>query len=204
MLLMMPSFEKIRHEYQKSPYFKEKLGMLYTAMDSKYDAAAQFYQFQCVGCEDNCCFTRFYHHTFLEYLYILDGFDTLEQEKRAEIKKRADAACKKLDEADKEGVPPRVLCPLNDDSRCILYPYRPMICRLHGVPHELNTSGHGANRNPGCDYFMKQNKDKSYFSFDRTTVYMEMANLEKEFRQKSGAMDKVKLTIAEMIRTRPF
>ncbi|MCD6584909.1 MAG: dual specificity protein phosphatase family protein [Desulfobacteraceae bacterium] len=30
-----------------------------------------------------------------------------------------------------------ILCPLNKDSKCILYPYRPIRCRLHGVSEDL-------------------------------------------------------------------
>lgn len=185
-------------------YFRDKLEDLYTAMDSKYEAAAAFYEFVCNGCGDSCCFTRFYHHTFMEYFYILDGLETLDNHKKIEIKKSAHEVCEKLDEKDSKGLTTRVLCPLNDNSLCILYQYRPMICRLHGIPHELNTPGKGIKRNPGCDTFMKQHEHKGYFSFDRTAIYMEMANLEKEFRQKTGVTDKVKLTVAEMISRHHF
>ena len=121
-----------------------------------------------------------------------------------EIKKRADEVCRKIDESDKEGLPARELCPLNVNSLCLLYQHRPMICRLHGVPHELNTPGKGNTRNPGCDYFMKQRKDKDYFSFDRTSLYLEVANLERDFWQKTKTLDKVKLTVAEMLSTYNF
>jgi len=30
-----------------------------------------------------------------------------------------------------------ILCPLNHDSKCLLYPYRPIRCRLHGVAEDL-------------------------------------------------------------------
>ncbi|MBW1984772.1 MAG: hypothetical protein JRI53_08630 [Deltaproteobacteria bacterium] len=196
---MISSIEKIRLRYKKDAHFKKRLEELYRAMDSKYKAAADFYEFACTGCEDNCCFTRFYHHTFVEYFYILDGFEALEHEKSMEVKKRAGEVCKKSNAADEKGTPVRLLCPLNIDSLCSLYQYRPMICRLHGVPHELNTPERGISRTPGCGYFMKQHKDKDYFSFDRSSLYLEMAKLERDFRQKAGALDKVKLTVAEML-----
>lgn len=197
---MSPSIEKIRLQYIENKYFKEKLEALYAVMDSTYKKAASFYEFFCNGCEDNCCFTRFYHHTFIEYFYILDGFDTLKHQKKIEIIKRADEICKKVKEADQKRLPIRRMCPLNVDSLCMLYQYRPMICRLHGVPHELNTPGQVIRRNPGCEYFMKQHKDKKYYSFDRTYLYMGVANLERDFREKTGVINKIKLTIAEMIR----
>lgn len=201
---MISPIKEIRLQYKKDAYFKERLEALYAAMDSAYETAAASYGFTCTGCEDNCCFTRFYHHTFLEYFYLLDGLDTLADGKIMEIKKTADAVCKKHNETDNKGLIARALCPLNDGSLCVVYPYRPMICRLHGVPHELTTPGQGIRRNPGCGYFMKRYEHKGYFSFDRTAMYMKMANLEKEFRQKNGLKDKVKLTVAEMIKGYPF
>lgn len=196
---MLSSLNKIRSHYRAHPHFREKLAMLYQVMDSAYRAASDFYGFNCSGCEDNCCQTRFYHHTYLEYFYILDGYELIERRKRIGIKERAQAVCKESAEADEKEIPVKLMCPLNRDSVCRLYPYRPMICRLHGVPHELNIGGQGIRRHPGCDYFMRRFKDKSYFKFDRTGYYMEMANLEKAFRHSAGVTDKIKMTIAQMI-----
>lgn len=200
---MISSIEAIRTPYRKDGYFKKKLEQLFTYMDSQYESAANHYEFQCSGCEDNCCYTRFYHHTFVEFLYLLDGLDTLDPGKRLEIKDRADQVCKHLEAAEMEGAAPKALCPFNENALCIVYRYRPMICRLHGIPHELNTPGQGIRQNPGCDYFMKQHHRKDYLRFDRTSMYMKMANLEKEFRQKTGVTDKIKLTVAEMILAYP-
>jgi len=196
---MQPSINKIRKHYMGNKLFKERLEELYGAMDLAYTTAANFYEFNCTGCVDNCCFTRFYHHTFIEYFYILDGFDALKPGQKIDIKERADAICKMFSEADRKGLPVRLMCPLNVDSLCLLYQYRPMICRLHGVPHELSTPGKGNRRNPGCNYFMGQHKNKKYYRFDRTSLYMEMATLERDFRQKAGGTDRVKFTVAEMV-----
>ncbi len=198
-IVMIPSIEKVRSEFKKDTYVQERLAQLYAAMDSTYKEAADFYKFKCTGCKDNCCFTRFYHHTFIEYCYLLDGFDTLENEKKMEIKKRADEVCTQLNKADQKGLPVWQMCPLNFDSLCCLYSYRPMICRLHGVPHELTIPGQEVQCHPGCDYFAEQRKEKKYFRFDRTPIYAEMADLEKNFRQKTGIVDKIKMTVPEMI-----
>jgi len=170
-------------------------------MDGKYQAAADYYGFNCTGCEDNCCFTRFYHYTLLEYLYILDGLNTLDGEKRAQIKGRALEVCRETDRADAQGVPMRMMCPLCVDSVCLLYAYRPMICRLHGIPHELRRSGGGLLQASGCDAFTAQFQGKPRFKFDRTPLYLEMAGLEKELRQVLGMPIKIKMTVAEMIRS---
>jgi len=181
--------------------FLDRLKIIYTAMDRRYQAAADYYGFHCTGCEDNCCFTRFYHYTLLEYLYILEGLNNLDGEKRAQIKRRALEVCRETDRADAEGVPMRLMCPLCVDSICLLYVYRPMICRLHGIPHELHRPGVGLLQASGCDVFTRQFRGKQHFKFDRTPFYLEMAGLEKELRQALGMPIKIKMTVAQMIKT---
>jgi hypothetical protein len=100
---------------------------------------------------------------------------------------------------DKKEMAGRHMCPLNFDGRCILYSYRPMICRLHGIPHEFQTSNHKVIHAPGCDAFTGQHGDAEYFNFDRTPFYTQMARLESELKQAMGNGNKLKMTIAEMI-----
>jgi hypothetical protein len=81
-----------------------------------------------------------------------------------------------------------------------------MICRLHGIPHELPSSDGGTIvRNPGCDAFFDQCRDSGtteYIRFDRTPHFTtQMAMLEKELRRKTGYAEKIKLTIAQMLVT---
>jgi hypothetical protein len=168
-------------------------------MDLKYKEAADYYGFDCKGCEDNCCFTRFFHHTLLEYLYIMEGYGTLDRTKQVKVKRRALEVCRKTDEAVEKGIPVRVMCPLNFDGLCLMYDYRPMICRLHGIPHELQRPGQSTMYGLGCDTFTKQCQEKELFKFDRTPFYIEMAELEKELRQAVGVRQKIKLTVAQML-----
>ena len=99
----------------------------------------------------------------------------------------------------KEGKPVRLTCPLNFEALCVLYSYRPMICRLHGIPHEFqNGAGHRV-QGPGCETFDQRCSAIAYLKFDRTLFYREMAGLEKEFRQSLGVNAKIRMTIAEMI-----
>lgn len=192
--------EKDKLHYDKYLSFLDRLRAIYIGMDQKYAEAADFYGFYCRGCQDNCCFTRFYHHTFLEYLYLLEGYNTLENEKQVEVKSRAREVCRKTEEADEKGRTVRLMCPLNFDGLCILYSHRPMICRLHGIPHELHRPpGRNAMYGPGCPTFTKQCRDKGYFKFDRTPFYIELAELEKELRQAVDMRGKIKMTIAQMI-----
>lgn len=179
----------------------ERLKTTYAAMDKKYQEAADYYNFHCKGCEDNCCFTRFYHHTLLEYLYIIVGYNTLEHGKQVEVKHRALEVCRETDLAGAKGDPVRLMCPLNFDGLCLLYASRPMICRLHGIPHEVHRPGEGVLYAPGCDAFTKQCQEKERFKFDRTPFYIEMAELEKELKQAVGRPQKIKMTVAQMIQT---
>ena len=170
-------------------------------MDLKYTEAAEYYGFHCEGCEDSCCFTWFYHHTLLEYLYIYEGFKTFDQKKQTKIINKASDICREADLAAEKGQPVRLICPLNLDGLCLLYAFRPMICRLHGIPHELQQPGMESVHGPGCDAFTKQCQNKDYFKLDRTPFYFEMAELENGLKQAVGMTQKVKFTVAEMIKT---
>ena len=181
--------------------FLKRLKNIFGSMDQKYQEAADYYGFNCKGCEDNCCLTRFYHYTLIEYLYLKEGFHCLEDKKQVEVKQRSLAVCRKTDEADKKGKPVQQMCPVNFGSLCVLYPYRPMICRLHGIPHELQRPGQGILNSSGCDTFALKCHKKKRFKFDRTPFYMQMAALEKEMKQAAGMTQKIKMTVAQMIVT---
>jgi len=181
--------------------FSKRLKRLFDSMDKKYQEAADYYGFNCMGCEENCCLTRFYHHTLLEYLFIYDGFKTLDREQQNKIKHRAAEVCRHTDLADEKNQPVRLMCPLNSDGMCLLYAYRPMICRLFGIPHELQQHGMEIVYHPGCDVFSEQCSGKRYFKFNRTPFFIKMANMELELRQTVGIRQKIKLTVAQMIKT---
>ncbi|MFO7666529.1 MAG: hypothetical protein R6V76_07925 [Desulfobacterales bacterium] len=196
---MNPVIEKIGSCAEKLAPFTEKLEVIYGKMDEKYNEAASYYGFFCGGCENNCCFTRFYHHTFVEYLYILKGFKTLGYGSQSEIREKALLVCRQTAELEKSGRPIRLLCPLNYEGLCALYSYRPMICRLHGIPHELTIPGRKRVLSPGCGEFMSRCGEKEYVNFDRTPFYSEMAGLEKEFKAAFGISERIKLTVAGML-----
>ena len=179
--------------------FRHPLKRIYAAMDDAYDRAAKQYGFSCDGCRDNCCRTRFYHHTLIEYLYLKAGLMTLDTEIQDQIKLRAITVIDSIEKAPDNQEAIRSMCPLNVDTRCILYPYRPMICRLHGIPHELKKPGQPGIMGPGCHTFDSRCGHKPYIPFDRTPLYRDMANLESDLRKANRFQDKIKMTIAEMI-----
>ena len=201
MNLTLEQFRKHRHRYLP---LLDRLKTLFGEMDQAYTSVARRYGFHCNGCADNCCLTRFYHHTLLEYLYLLEGVGTLDPTIRQAVDRQAQSAGQPMAAADCRDEALRIMCPLNLDERCILYPYRPMICRLHGIPHELQRPGGHSVKNPGCDAFFDQCRESgrtSYIRFDRTPYYRQMAMLENELRSATGYRGKIKLTIAQMLAT---
>jgi Fe-S-cluster containining protein len=179
--------------------FLNRLESIFADMDRVYSEAAAHYGFNCHGCEDNCCRTRFYHHTYIEYLFIQEGVRTLGRKRQMEVKSSALKICKQSTELDKNRKPVRLMCPLNIENLCILYAHRPMICRLHGIPHELRKSADNPTSGPGCRTFDRRCRGKSYIAFDRTPIYLKLAALENEFKHAAGITGKIKLTIAEML-----
>ena len=179
--------------------FLDRLERIFAAMDRQYAEAAKHYGFDCNGCQDNCCRTRFHHHTYLEYLYIHAGLNQLSLQSQRELQSKAAMVCRETANADEKAMPVRLMCPLNFDGRCTLYRHRPMICRLHGISHELRKPGQNAIRRPGCGMFDLQCSDKRYLKFDRTPFYFDMAKLESELKQTVGLSGRIKMTIAEMI-----
>jgi Fe-S-cluster containining protein len=179
--------------------FLQQIEALYNRMDTAYEQVAAAYGFQCRGCDDNCCYSRFYHHTLLEYLYLHYGLDTLALSQREGILARAETVAVQTAEDDRAGVVQKRLCPLNENGRCVLYAYRPMVCRLHGLSHELCKPGQTPVRSPGCDLFVRQTRNRPYISFDRTPLYIDMAHLERDLRLAAGVTDRMKHTIAEML-----
>lgn len=184
--------------------FLEKLTALFARMDEAYDKAATASGFECRGCADNCCHTRFYHHTLVEFLYLKEGLDRLPQADRLLADQRAAEADRLMKDLERSGQPVRVLCPLNDQERCILYPFRPMICRLHGIPHQLRRPDGQRQLGPGCGDFDRQCVGREQVVLDRTPLYIALANLEKELRGQAKFEGRIRMTIAEMIVTDLF
>jgi hypothetical protein len=91
------------------------------------------------------------------------------------------------------------MCPLNQAGRCTLYAHRPMICRLHGIPHELHPPGRPPQQGPGCEEFLRCCGRTAGRALDRTPLYAELARLESEFRRKMALSYRVKMTVAEML-----
>ena len=166
--------------------FLDRLHSLYAQMDRAYQEVAAVYGFACRGCADNCCRTRFHHHTLIEWLDLEDGLERMRPQERTAI----------LDLAMDPD--PDAPCPLWSDDRCRLYRHRPMICRLHGLPHRLRRPDGVEQLGPGCEEFQR-GCGPAHLRLDRTPLYRTLAAVEAELRQTAAFHERIGLTVAEMI-----
>ncbi len=177
------------------------LAQLYHDMDNAWNQVAQQYGFQCKGCEDNCCLSLFFHHTHAEASFLKFGLQTLSSKDQKHVLTLSRDYCRQnvSDTAEKHNpaASKKIPCPLLKTGRCTLYHFRPMICRLHGLPHELHKPGFNVIKGPGCD--AGKFDRRTYIPFDRTPFYKQMAVIEMNFRQLTGKTGKIKKTIAQIL-----
>jgi Fe-S-cluster containining protein len=173
--------------------------LLFQRLDRAYDQNARAAGFACNGCRDNCCRTRFYHHTLIEVLSIQSGLRMLPADRSLRIRAAAEAALEKTTQQHRRREPVDVMCPLNENHRCVLYGQRPMICRLHGIPHVLRLPDGRTRTGPGCDDFYRQCGRGADPLLDRTPLYGAMADLEQRLRKRLNYHGKIKMTVAEII-----
>ena len=181
------------------------LAELYRRMEEAYALEAEKLGLSCDGCADNCCTSYFLHYTRVEWAYLHQGLDLCPPEKRRAFEERAARYVARSAPYLEKGRPPKIMCPLNEDGRCVLYAHRMMICRLHGVPNFFEKPDGSVLRFPGCVRCQGLYTDlDSVDLMDRTPFYRKLAALEKElaaWRPPTGP--RVRLTLAEMILSPP-
>ena len=172
--------------------------LLYEKMDAAWNETARKYGFTCNGCSDNCCETLFFHHTHMEKAYLRHGFKSLSPPRRKKIKKKARQFIQATAMAEERKEPIRIMCPANEKGQCTLYRFRPMICRLHGIPHQLKRPGAPILKSPGC-LAGEPLFNAGDHVFDRTPFYQEMSLLEMQYCKAHGKTTRIKQTIAQML-----
>lgn len=178
-----------------TPYFKR-----YEALVAKADKAFAIVKDQfpeavkcSPGCAD-CCYALF-DLTLIEALYINHHFkQQYTGEEREALLEKANAADRKtykikkaafkstqegaeeaevLEEMGRE----RIRCPLlNDEDRCDLYAYRPIPCRVYGIPLAIGGKGHTC----GLSGFIQ---GKNYPTFNQDIVHDQLMAMSAEFVQ---------------------
>ncbi|MDJ0783664.1 MAG: hypothetical protein QNJ22_16935 [Desulfosarcinaceae bacterium] len=179
----------------------EDVAAVMATMERGYAAVAQQYGFVCQGCEESCCRTVFYHHTYAEFLLLSEGVAALPPEEQFSVGDRSQEvqavlAGKPLGTA---AVPPRAMCPLNVDGRCRVYQHRPMVCRLHGIPHLLRRLDGHIIEGPGCHRFEAVAGITPSQRLDRTPYYQQLAQVEQALRRHLESPIRLHMTLAEWL-----
>lgn len=180
-----------------------KLAKLYKNMADAYANTAAEAGLSCAGCKDNCCYSYFQHHTYIEWAYLWKGLNSLSEEKRNYFIQRAKDVVAQYDEALAKKERPHVMCPLNEDGLCGLYDYRLMICRMHGTKNLMILPNGEQRYFQGCYRFREKVEGMEDFlipMLNRTPFYQELAQLEMKYAGAAlKTAPRVNLTLAEMI-----
>lgn len=132
-------------------------------LDEIFEAVKRQYP-DCVKCEVECsdCCHALFDLTLVEALYINRHFlERLPEEKKLEVTETANTVDRKLYQLKRkayksvemgekseeqilfEMAAERIRCPLlNEKNHCDLYEYRPITCRLYGIPTAIHGHGH--------------------------------------------------------------
>jgi len=146
--------------------FFEKYEAISREADRAFEAVRKAHP-DCVRCAEgcsDCCFALF-DLSLVEALYVHHHFGRrFEGDARQRILDKADAADRRTYQIKREAFLAaqkgrdmeeilsrvaweKVRCPLlNDNERCDLYPYRPITCRLYGIPTAIGGKGHTCGR----------------------------------------------------------
>lgn len=157
-----------------SSFFK-KYEQLLAGVDKVFETVREQHP-ECVTCASGCsdCCHALFDLPLIEALYLNHQFHAhLPKEAKERILAKADQADRnsyKLKyqayKRQRSGVETeviledmakmRVRCPLlNDEDRCDMYAYRPITCRLYGIPQEVNSKARTcaqSNFTPGTPY----------------------------------------------------
>ena len=183
----------------------QRMELIYREMEKEYDTVAEELGFSCEGCPDNCCDSYFEHHTCAEWSYLWLGFRQLPPEEQKQTLGRAAACQRACEEAIARGERPQVMCPLNRQGRCMLYSYRLMVCRTHGVPAGMTRPDGRKLSFPGCfrcqEVVNQRYRDREEAPrVDRTPLLRKLAMLENDLLEgKRHLLPKIRLTIAQML-----
>lgn len=181
------------------PYL-ERLRRIYRAMGQAYDQVSAHYGCTCSGCDGNCCSSYFSHHTLIEYFFLAEGLKSVTAGEADVFRTRSRHYVAERARRNAGGMKAEIMCPLNKGGLCGLYEYRPMICRLHGVPFFYIRPDRMMVKGEGCPKLVsKETHQAEGKELDRTWFYRDLAMIERELRQATGFRDRIKMTIADMM-----
>ncbi len=177
-----------------------RLAELYRNIDSTYEAVVGEVGFSCGGCDGvKCCTVDLSLHTLIEMLYLRRGLNALGTLRQQNILQR----CRQIvhDKRDDPRGPAyrSAVCALNFEGLCSLYEYRPMICRLAGVPHIIARPDGTSVESGGCVRYESDILPRHPGQrIDRTQFYRDMASIEMEIVRSRGSRTEPR-TISEAL-----
>lgn len=180
----------------------------YELLVDKAEAAFQGMQkdhSSCIKCEPHCsdCCHAIFGLFLIEAGYLKEHLDELTNEEKRAALLRCEEAEKSLERLQKmlqahEGDPQmqayimsreRIPCPLlNENQDCILYPYRPITCRVYGIPTKVQGKARVC-------WKAEFKKDERYPVFDLDGVYRDLYFLSTELLKSAGKDDPEKASL---------
>jgi Fe-S-cluster containining protein len=159
----------------------------------------------CIKCEPHCsdCCHAVFGLFLIEAGYLKEQFDKLtDEEKRAALLrcKRAEKSLERLQKMLQahEGDPQmqayvmsreRIPCPLlSERQECILYPHRPITCRVYGIPTKIQGKARVC-------WKAEFKEGERYPVFDLDSVYRELFFLSAELLKGAGKDDSEKASL---------
>lgn len=185
-------------------FLSKRLEEIYQKLQDEYLRVAGELDFSCDGCPDNCCDSYFLHHTYAEWAYLWQGFRQLAANDQEELLARSRIWQKECDKALASDLRPQVMCPLNENGRCVLYQHRLLVCRTHGVPATMIRPDGQELRFPGCfrcqEIVSARHPASQAAHVARTPLLHQLAALENQLLEgKRHLLPKVRITIASML-----
>ncbi len=160
---------------------------------------------ECIKCKPRCsdCCHALFGLFLIEAVYLKRNFDKLgRKERRAAVLrgKKADNDLEKLEKRlQSQDVNPRttnyplererIRCPLlGDNEECVLYPHRPITCRVYGIPTAIQGKAHVCGK-------AGFKSGKTYPIFDLDRAYQELYLLSGELLKEAGRSDPEKASL---------
>ncbi len=188
-------------DFDFTPYF-EKYETLVKAVDTVFEQVQEKHP-DCVKCEVECadCCHAVFDLTLIEALYINHKFNEKYQDKPEErsalieeankadrqaykIKRQAfkdKEAGKSEDEIVRDLAKVRLRCPLlNTLERCDMYEYRPITCRLYGIPTAIGGQGHTCGKSGFRE-------GEQYPTVNMDLIHQQLVSISQELIQEIGS-----------------
>jgi len=185
-------------------YLIERYELLQIKADRAFEDIEKDFK-SCVRCKTHCsdCCHALFGLFLIEAVYLKFHFDRLSKEKREEAVSRAIESDEDLKILEKKLraratnsqisshslATERIRCPLLDkNEECILYPNRPITCRVYGIPTAIQGKAHVCGKS-------RFEAEKSYPTFNLDAAYSGLYDLSKQLLQWEGGRNPEKASL---------